>query len=107
FQRPWLFPSVGGPAGGGLVTTHLDPAVADRGGYQGLRLVLWATADRAVSQAVLRPVQGAGHGQALDGAAAGQAARVAAEVVESVEGSVVPVQQDLPSVGLHAGGHVV
>src|SRR6185437_9090829 len=44
---------------------------------------------------------------ARDGAATEQAARMAAEVVERVEGSVVPVQQDLPSVGLYAGGHVV
>src|ERR1700750_1109524 len=72
------------PGGGGLVTTHLDPAVADPGAYHGLRLMGRAAPDGAVGQAVLRTVQRAGYGQALHRAATEQAGRVAAEVVERV-----------------------
>ena len=45
----------------------LDTATPDAGAYHRLRLVRRAAADRAVGQAVLRAVQRAGHGQALDG----------------------------------------
>src|SRR2546429_5257223 len=45
--------------------------------------------------------------RSLDGAAAEQPGRVAAQVVDRVEGPVVPVEQDLAAVGHDPGGHAV
>src|SRR5258708_18566632 len=73
-----------GPPGCRLAAAHLDPAVADPGRQHGLRLASRAAADAAVGEREAGPVQRACHAQAGDGAAAAQAAGVAADLVDGV-----------------------